>query len=169
MKKLFTALAAIICLSLTSLASADDKKAGDITVQKPWARATLGQMKNGASFLSLHNMGSEDDTLISATGDAAKRIELHSHTMIDGVMKMRQVEGGIPVKAGTMVELKPGSFHIMMMGLSTPLKEGEMFPLTLTFEKSGSVDIMVHVQKGGAMKPMAGESKDGAKTDHTAH
>ncbi|MEH6630051.1 MAG: copper chaperone PCu(A)C [Halopseudomonas aestusnigri] len=164
MKRLFAALATIICLSLTSTVSASDNKAGDIMVQKPWARATLGQMKNGASFLSLHNMGSEDDTLISAAGAAAKRIELHSHTMVDGVMKMRQVEGGIPVTAGSMVELKPGGFHIMMMGLSAPLKEGEMFPLTLTFEKSGSVDIMIHIQKGGAMKPM-----DGTKKDHTTH
>ncbi len=164
MKKLFAALTAIICLSLTSIVSASDNKAGDIMVQKPWARATLGQMKNGASFLSLHNMGSEDDTLISASGTAAKRIELHSHTMIDGVMKMRQVEGGIPVKAGSMVELKPGGFHIMMMGLSAPLKEGEMFPLTLSFEKSGSVDIMIHVQKGGAMEPM-----DGTTKEHTTH
>ncbi|WP_419903760.1 copper chaperone PCu(A)C [Kiloniella sp.] len=164
MKKLFLALATLIGFSLTSLATASDFKAGEIMVQKPWARATLGQVKNGASFLSLHNMGSEDDTLISAKGTAAKRIELHSHTMVDGVMKMRQVEGGIPVKAGSMVELKPGGFHIMMMGLSAPLKEGEMFPLTLTFEKSGSVDIMVHVEKGGAMKPM-----DGSNKDHTTH
>ncbi|WP_417428187.1 copper chaperone PCu(A)C [Kiloniella sp.] len=159
MKKFLVTLTALLALTLSGLASAKDFKAGDIMVKQPWARATLGQMKNGASFLTLHNMGAEDDKLVAAAGSAAKRIELHSHTMVDGVMKMRQVEGGIPVTAGSMVELKPGSFHIMLMGLEAPLKEGKMFPLTLTFEKAGSVDIMVHIEKGGAMK-MDGEDKD---------
>ncbi len=152
MKKLLVTLTALLTLTFSCLATAKDYKAGDVMVKQPWARATLGQVKNGASFLTLHNMGAEDDKLVAAAGTAAKRIELHSHTMVDGVMKMREVEGGIPVAAGSMVELKPGGFHIMMMGITAPLKEGEMFPLTLTFEKAGSVDIMVHIEKGGALK-----------------
>ncbi len=164
MKKLFVTLTTLICLSLSSIASANEIKAGDITIQNPWARATLGQMKNGATFVTLHNMGTEDDVLIAAEGTVAKRIELHAHTMTDGVMKMRQVEGGVPVKASSMVELKPGGFHIMMMGLVAPLKKGEAFPLTLTFEKAGKVDIMVHIEKGGAMKSMNDKTKE-----HTTH
>ena len=154
MKKLLSTLTALVCLSITTLASAADYKAGDIVVIQPWARASLGQMKNGVSFLKLHNTGSQDDVLIAAEGQVAERIEFHAHKMIDGVMKMRPVEGGIPIKAGSMIELKPGKFHIMMMGLVAPLKKGEMFPLTLTFEKAGKVDVMVHIEKGGAMKTM---------------
>ncbi|WP_020591071.1 copper chaperone PCu(A)C [Kiloniella laminariae] len=162
MKKLLSGFFALAILSLSSLVSAQDYRAGDIMIEHPWARATIGQVKNGAAFLNLHNMGAEDDTLISAEGDVAKRVELHTHIMTDGVMKMRQVEGGITVKSKETVELKPGSFHIMMMGLAAPLKEGDTFPLTLTFEKAGKVDIDVTVQKAGDMDKKS-------EGDHSSH
>lgn len=73
-------------------------------------------------------------------------------TMGGGVMKMRQVDG-IDVPAGQMVTLKPGGYHIMLTGLTQPLKEGQTFPLTLTFAKAGSQDVVVTVQQVGAMGP----------------
>lgn len=139
-------------------ASAQDSKLGDLMLDHAWARATPGAAKNGAAFLIIHNQGSTDDRLLSAASDVAGRVELHNHINNNGVMQMRQVEA-IEVRAGGMAELKPGSFHVMMMGLKAPLKEGESFPLTLTFEKAGSTTIDVQVESVGSM----GSMSDGMK------
>ena len=80
-------------------------------------------------------------------------------------MKMREMEGGIPVPAGETVELKPGGLHIMFMGLKEGFKEGTHVPVKLTFEKAGEVDIMLDVQKMGA-KGMAHGKMDHGKMNH---
>jgi len=146
-------------IAATVIAGAHEYKQGDITIDHPWARATPGAAKNGAAFLTLSNAGAAGDTLLSASSGVAKKTELHTHQMTDGVMKMRQVEK-IDVAAGGTTELKPGGLHIMFMGLHKPLKEGSSFPLTLTFEKAGSVEVEVKVEKVGAMMP-EGEMKHG--------
>lgn len=129
--------------------------AADVTVSKPWARASAGMAKAGAAFMTINNAGMED-TLVAAKGDVSKRVELHTHTMVDGVMKMRQVEGGVPVPAHGMQMLKPGSYHVMLMGLVAPLKEGTSFPLTLTFKSGAEVAVDVMVMSPAAMGSMNG-------------
>ena len=73
----------------------------------------------------------------------------------DGVMKMREMVDGIEVPAGGALELKPGSYHVMFLELTGPLKEGESVPVTLTFEKAGTVEMSFSVEKMGA-KGMSG-------------
>lgn len=132
-------------------AFAHDFKLGDLTIEHPWARASAGPARNGAAYLTVHNSGPED-SLVAAAGDIAERIELHTHIVEGDVMKMRQVEA-IGVPAGGLAALKPGSFHIMLIGLKHPLMEGERFPLTLRFAKAGEVAVEVAVEGVGSMGP----------------
>jgi len=122
---------------------------GDLMIENPWSRATAGRA--GGAFMMIHNAGDRSDRLIAARTDVAGLVQLHMTLVEDGVMKMRQVEGGIEVPADGMAELKPGGFHVMMMGLTGPLEEGASFPVTLTFEQAGAVTIDVRVQAAGAM------------------
>lgn len=125
--------------------------AGDLIVEEPFARATPGPAKNGAAFLTITNAGAEADRLIAARAAVADRVELHTHLHENGVMKMRQIEA-VEVPAGGVASLEPGGDHIMMMGLTAPLKEGESFPLTLVFEKAGEVTVEVTIGGVGAMQ-----------------
>lgn len=152
---------ALVALPLFGgFACASEYKAGDIEVEHPWARATPGRAKNGAAFMKLENHGGTDDRLMAVSGDVANRVELHTHLHENGVMKMRP-SGPIPIPAHGHAMLQPGSFHVMMIGLKAPLVEGEMFPLTLTFEKSGSVTVNVMVKSVGA-----GAGNKGMKHGH---
>lgn len=135
--------------------------AGNITVTDAWARASAGMAKAGGAFMTIKNAGAAD-TLVKADADVAPRIELHTHIMDNGVMKMREVEGGIPVPAGGMQMLQPGGYHVMFMGLNAPLKEGSSFPLTLTFKSGESVTVDVQVMSPSAMGAMNG-AMNGAK------
>jgi hypothetical protein len=127
---------------------AHEFKKGALTIDHPFARATIAQ-RPGAAFAVIMNAGSEDDRLIGASTPAADRAEMHTHLMENGVARMRQVDA-IDVPAGGSAELKPGGYHIMMFNLDKPLKEGETFPLTLTFEKAGAVEVTVKVEGMGA-------------------
>ena len=145
MKKLMIAAA----LALTALgAHAQTTKAGAISVESAYARATAAGQPAGGGFLKLVNAGA-DDRLVSASSEVAGAVELHMMSMKGDVMQMRQVDA-IDVKAGQTVELKPGGYHLMLMGLKAPLKAGSSFPLKLKFEKAGEVTVMVKVEAAGA-------------------
>ncbi len=138
-------------------------QAGDITVSNAWSRASMGMARAGVAFMTLKNSGKVDDKLISASADISKKVELHTHLMDNGIMRMRQVES-IDVPAGAVTQLKPGGLHVMFIGLKAPLKKGESFPLTLNFEKSGAIKTVVNVHAGGAMKMDHSKMKmDGSK------
>jgi copper(I)-binding protein len=94
------------------------------------------------------------DRLIAVETPVAERARLHTHRMTsDGTMEMRGVEA-IPLKPGESVTLKPnGEFHVMLMGLKQPLKEGESFPMTFVFEKGGRREATVKVESARAMAP----------------
>lgn len=102
--------------------------------------------ETAAFYLTIANNADVDDTLVAASpriGATAlcDPAELHTTHMDNGVMKMRQVEGGIPIPAQATTALEPGSFHIMCMGLTQPLAAGEEVPLTLTFAKAGEIEV----------------------------
>ncbi len=130
--------------------SADSYQVGDLVVEAPWSRASPGGA--GGAFMVIHNAGRQSDRLISAASDMAARVEVHLTVMQDGVMRMRHAEDGVEVPAGGMAELKPGGFHVMLMGLTHPLEEGSSFPVTLVFEKAGEVTVDVQVRAAGAMQ-----------------
>ena len=147
--KLRGALGAAILLCLSTAASAQDTKVGDLTIDHAWARATAASAKNGAAYVTVHNHGMTEDRVVSAASAVAKRTELHTHMMEGNIMRMRQVDH-VPVPAHGMAEFKPGSYHIMLMGLHHPLEAGSSFPITVTFEKAGSVTIDFKVEAMGA-------------------
>lgn len=154
MTSLFRSLVAVFVLALAGQvpAWAHDYELGSLRVEHPWARASIGPAKTGAAYLTVFNLGEEVDRLIAVETPAAKRAELHTHLVEDGIMKMRPVEA-IEVAPGEPAVLRPGGLHVMMMGLVAPLEEGTTFPLTLTFEKAGSITIETVVDEATAMGP----------------
>ena len=144
MKKITSLLAALFAATTF----AQDAKIGAISIDHPWARATPGAVKNSAAFMSFDNKGAADK-LISVTGGVAKEIQIHSMITEAGVMKMREVTA-FDIPANGKAELKPGGFHIMLIGIPDGLKEGTKFPLKLKFEKAGEVTVQVMAEKPGA-------------------
>lgn len=122
----------------------DAAQTSSVTVENAWSRATAPSQQVGAAFLTLRNGGNALDRLIGAQSSAASTLELHSVTMSGGVMRMRPVDS-VSVPAGETVALKPGGLHIMMIGLTAPLKQESWFDLTLVFERGGTVTVPVHV------------------------
>jgi periplasmic copper chaperone A len=121
-----------------------------IEVKDAWARATPGKAENGAAYLTIVSPAS--DRLTGVSTPIAKQAELHNMTMDGGVMKMRPL-ADVDLPANQPVTLKPGGVHIMLMGLNRPLKPGDSFALTLSFEKAGKREVTVAVGKPGAMGP----------------
>lgn len=114
---------------------------GDTQMGTPAANTAMSAMQGGATsgaFMVINNSGTEADRLVKAESDVADAVELHLSEMKDGVMTMRQVEG-VEIPASGQAELKPGSYHIMLIGLKQDLKEGDTIKITLTFEKGGSI------------------------------
>lgn len=152
MKSSILGLAAIILVGSLSSALGHDARIGNLHIDHAWARATPTLAKAGAAYLVISNDGEEMDRLIAVATPAAKKASLHTVVMEDDIMKMRPVRA-IEVHPGTPSVLKPGELHVMLMGLRAPLEEGTSFPLTLTFETAGSVEVEVVVEKAGAMGP----------------
>ncbi len=148
-------LAASLVAASPALAQSPAAQVGPVGVSEPWARATATGQANGAAYVTLSTTGTEPDRLTSVSSPAATTAELHTHLMDNGVMRMREVEGGIEVAPGSPTVLKPGGLHIMLMGLKEPLKQGASVPLTLTFEKAGQVTVQAPVLAAGARGPDA--------------
>ena len=123
-----------------------------LEVNNAWAGATPGKSENGAAYVTIQSPTA--DRLVSASTPVAKKAELHTMSMQGMVMKMRPISG-VDIPASQPVSLKPGGEHIMLMGLSQPLREGQSFPLTLDFEKAGPRTVTVTVAKVGAKGPGA--------------
>ncbi len=148
-------------------AAAHEYKVGQLTIEHPWARASAGNARTGAAFLTVVSAAAEPDRLLSASTPAAASAELHTHMMeSDGVMKMRAVEA-VELAPGAATRLAPGGFHIMLMGLTGPLLEDTTFPLTLRFERAGEITVDVMVESVAAK---GGEPHDGdaPAADHDA-
>jgi copper(I)-binding protein len=133
-----------------SAASAADYKAGSLDISDPWSRATPKGSSVAAGYMTIKNNGSTPDRLVSGSSDVASQFEVHEMKMEGSVAKMRPVKGGLEIKPGETVELKPGSFHAMFVGLKKPLSAGDRFKATLVFEKAGSVSIDYDVRAMGS-------------------
>lgn len=128
-------------------------KVGPIVIEAPWARATPGGAKVGGAYLKITNTGTEPDRLTGGTVPFAKSVEVHEMAMTGDVMKMRRLENGLEIKPGETVEFKPGGHHLMFMGLTEGLKDGQQVKGTLTFEKAGTVEVTYSVAPLGAAQP----------------
>jgi len=149
------AIAAAFCTST----QAQEYKLNGLHINHPYARATVANQPSGGAYLTIENKGKAADRLIAASSPVAKKVEIHTMSMEGDVMKMREV-GGIDLKPAAKVEMKPGDgYHLMLLGLQKPLKAGEKFPLTLTFEKAGKTEVSVVVQ----------DKKDAAGGGHHMH
>ncbi|KQN07093.1 hypothetical protein ASE85_18615 [Sphingobium sp. Leaf26] len=131
---------------LTIPATAQEFKKNNLTIAKPWTRQTAAGQSVGGGFMSIANSSKTADTLVSATSPAAQKVEFHSMTMDGGIMRMRPVPGGLPVPAGGRLDLKPGGFHIMLVGLKQPLALGRRVPITLRFQRAGTITVQLKVE-----------------------
>ena len=138
---------------LTRPALAEDYSVGALRIAKPWVRATPKGASVAGGYMRITNRGTAPDRLVGGSTEAAARFEVHSMVMEQGVAKMRPVAGGLEIKPGETVELKPGSFHIMLMGLKLPLGKGQKVKGTLEFENAGKVEIEYQVEALGAASP----------------
>ena len=145
------AMAATAALSHDAFAS--EFKAGTITIETPWSRATPGGAKVAAGYLTIKNDAAKPDRLVSVTADIAGRAAIHEMSMADGMMKMRELTDGLAIPAQGSVTLDPASYHLMFLDLKKSLKEGETFPATLNFENAGTVSVTFEVRGLGAAAP----------------
>jgi periplasmic copper chaperone A len=152
MTRMLLALALWLGLALPGFAqsaTAPSAPHGGISVEHAWARATTATAKTGAAYFTIVNKGATDDRLVAASSPASDKAQLHVTIEDKGVMKMRPMPD-LAIKPGATVSLVPGQMHLMLIGLKAPLKLGESFPITLTFEKAGHVEVQVKVEKPGA-------------------
>jgi copper(I)-binding protein len=122
-------------------AHAADVHAGSLDITGAWSRATPKGAPIAAGYLTIKNTGTTADRLVGGSSDVAPKFEVHEMSMDNGVMKMRPLKGGLEIKPGETVELKPQGMHVMFVGLKKPLAQGDHIKATLEFEKAGKVDV----------------------------
>jgi periplasmic copper chaperone A len=138
-------------LALPAVHAADP--AASMVATQAWSRATPGSSKVAGGYLTIENRGLSADRLLSASTEVARKIEIHEMAVSEGIMTMRLVEGGLLVEPGRIVKLAPGGLHLMIIGLSVPLVEGDKVPVMLKFEKAGDVSVSFDVRAMGAPAP----------------
>lgn len=132
-----------VALCIAASVAAADVKVGNLSIDDVWARTGQpGQVS--AAFMDVKNKGAADK-IVSAHCDCAKATELHDMKMADGKMLMMQVPA-MDVPANGELKLKPGGYHIMLIGLNRPLVAGETLPIKLKFEKAGEVTVQAQVK-----------------------
>ena len=147
-RRLFlTAAVSLIALPV----AAQDYKLGSLEITTPWTRATAPTARTGGGFMTITNKGTTADRLVSARSTVSDKVEIHEMQMDGSVMRMRELAKGLDIPPGATVMLKPGSYHIMFMELKAPLAKDAKVPVTLVFEKAGSIDVQLNVQAMGAM------------------
>ena len=142
----FRLLPALAALLFAASAHSHSFDVGSLHIDHPYARPTVAQQPSGAAFLSIENRGKTADKLVRASAPVAKEVQIHSMKMEGDVMRMRELDA-LEVNPAATVTLQPGGYHIMLIGLKQPLKTGDKFPLMLTFEKAGQVEVTVVVEE----------------------
>ncbi|BDR21282.1 copper chaperone PCu(A)C [Vibrio diabolicus] len=151
LKSLKTAAIALIAVIASPLSLAHDYEAGKIHIDHPWSREAPPNAPVIGGFFQLANHGNSEDALIAAESPIAGHVEIHTHKKEDGVMKMIKIDE-VRVPANDSVLFKPGSFHLMIFNPTQALKEGDRFPMTLTFKNAGKVEVEMAVEKQGHME-----------------
>ena len=152
-------IAALLTPSL--FANAHEYSAGELHIEHPWSREMPPVAPTAAAYFVVHNKGAEADQLLSVATPVAGKAEMHEHVHAGGVMKMQQVQS-VAIPAGGEVKFEPMGYHVMLFNLQQQAKDGERFPLTLTFEKAGAVEVEIAVHKDAP----AGEKAHGEGAGH---
>ena len=130
MRRTIASFAFSLAAALPCAALADNTA---LTIQDPYVRLAPPHAPATGAFMLIKNAGNSDRQLVKAESNVAKTVQLHNHINENGVMKMREVPS-IDIKANGQAELKPGSYHVMLIGLTQPLKDGDPVAITLTFD-----------------------------------
>jgi len=146
MRALLHVVATAMLIAISSSAFA---QGAAIEIEKAWSRATPAGASTGAIYLTINNKSHDADRLIGASSDVADKVQIHEMKVVGGTMEMREVTDGLAVAAGSSIVLKPGGYHIMLIGLKKPLKADDAVPLLLNFERAGKVSVTVPVQAMG--------------------
>ncbi|MDO8421728.1 MAG: copper chaperone PCu(A)C [Parvibaculum sp.] len=147
-------LFAVLVAGFPGMAPKAQAAAGDVEVSDAWVRPSAA--KTGAAYLTLTNHSGNADALTGATSPAAAKVQVHSMEMDGTIMRMRRLDE-LPLPVGTPVALAPGGLHIMLIGLTRPLKAGDTVELHLSFENAGSLDVRLPVQ---SLSPAAKAKSD---------
>lgn len=140
-------------IGLAPVAFGQSYKLGSLEIDQPWTRATPPTAKAGGGFLTITNKGTTADRLIAARSSVSDKVEIHEMKMEGSVMRMRELDKGVEIPPGATVALKPGGYHLMFMELKAPFAKDAKVPVTLVFEKAGSIDVVLDVQAMGAAQP----------------
>lgn len=149
---------------LSPLAVAHDHVHADLDIQDPWSRALPPVAPTGAAYMVIENRGESDDSLKGAATPIAGYTELHEHVHEGDLMKMQRVEN-IVIAPGQQIEFAPGGYHVMLFELKEPLVAGNSYPMTLTFEQAGEIEVEVQVRKD----PAQGNAGHHSEHDHSHH
>jgi len=144
---------ALIGALINAPARAEEIKAGDLVITQAWSRATPGGAKVGGGYLTIENKGSAPDRLIGGSAEVSDKVQVHEMAVNNGVMTMRPLDQGLVIEPGKTVKLAPGGYHLMLLDLKNPLKQGEKLPITLEFERAGKVSLSLDIQGIGAQGP----------------
>jgi hypothetical protein len=162
-KGFFMHLRSLLVLAATlvagTVAHAHEYTLGGLHIENLYARPTVPMQRSGGAYLVIENKGKDADKLVAVSSPIAQSVQIHTMSMQGDVMKMREVDG-VELKPASKIEMAPGhGYHLMMIGLRQPLKAGDKFPMTLTFEKAGKAEVSVVVAEPNAMqsdkKPMS--------------
>jgi copper(I)-binding protein len=157
-----------LAMVLLPLAPTQAQQAGAdaLAISQAWSRATPGGAKVASGYLTITNSGPTADRLIGGSSDVAAKVEVHEMATRDGVMTMREVSDGLPISPGETVKLAPGGFHLMLVNVKKPLKQGDVVTVTLNFEKAGKKDVSFNVLGVGAKGPDDAAASSGGSMDH---
>ena len=131
-------------------AMAHGYKLGSLEIGHPWSRATPAGAPTAGAYLKITNNGTTADRLTAAKSPAADKVEIHEMKMEGSIMRMRELERGLEIPAGATGTLEPGSFHLMFIGLKARFEQGTLVPVTLVFDKAGSIDVELSIAPMGA-------------------
>lgn len=147
LKRFFCWFISLLLVGVSPLASGHGYQLGDLKIIHPWAMPTAASMHGGAGgmgFVIVRNAGQKADKLLSVSAAITQKIEIHQN--LKGAQPAMQQTGSLDIPASADVRLEPGGSHLMLMGLEKPLVEGDHFPITLQFERSGKITVDMVVQ-----------------------
>ena len=147
-----TSVAAFVLFSILTVAACSPsggESAGTVKIIDAWTMATPPGANVGAGYMKILNEGSAPIRLVGGETPAAASVEVHMMAMEDGVMRMRPASGGLEIPAGQSVELRPGGYHLMLIGLTAPLAEGGSVPIALLFDGGMRIEATLAVRAMG--------------------